>query len=151
MILSITIRHFTLCIATQNVVMRRHDTPHNDIHQNDTQHNIKEIATLSIMTPNTLFWMSFMLSVANKPIMLNVYMKSVSTLNVVAPLCECSANGCLIFIAVLCVVMPSVVLLSVVAPLPVRCRNGERLNFFSFPHFLKIGFLTPSKGWGNLT
>ncbi len=145
MILSITIRHFTLCIATQNVVMRRHDTQHNDIQQNDTQHNIKVIAilsitALSIMTPNRLFWMSFMLSVANKPIMLNVYMKIVSTLNVVAPLCECSANGCLIFIAMLCVVMPSVVVLSVVAPLPARCRNGERLNFFHFPIFWKLVF-----------
>jgi hypothetical protein len=53
MILSITIRHFTLCIATQNVVMRCHDTQYNDIQQNDTQYNIKAIAILSIMTPNT--------------------------------------------------------------------------------------------------
>jgi hypothetical protein len=33
-----------------------------DIHHNDTQHNIKVIATFSIMTLNALCWMSFMLS-----------------------------------------------------------------------------------------
>ncbi len=64
-----------------------HDIQHNDNQHNNTQHNSKLDKTLSIML---LSWVSFMLSIANKPIMLsvvmlNVVMLSVAVLNVMAP------------------------------------------------------------------
>ncbi len=67
----------------------RHGTQQNDIQYNDTQHNIKVIATLSTMTLNALCchlcWVQFMLSVANMPIMPSVFMLSVVMLKVVEP------------------------------------------------------------------
>ncbi len=74
----------------------RHDIQHNDTQHNAIQHKNKWNATLSIMTlkaeccyaEGRLGSVSFMVCVANKPIMLNVIMLNVVMLTVVAPISE---------------------------------------------------------------
>jgi hypothetical protein len=90
---------------------RSHDTQYNDTQHNDIQYNNKLNSTPSIMGV-LLRWMSFILSVANKPIILYVTMLIVVMLSV--------ANKPIM----LSVVMLIVVMLSVVAP-------HKQVSFFS--------------------
>jgi hypothetical protein len=74
--------------ATTTLTYWRHDTRHNDIQHNDTL-SIMEFGTEYCYAECHLCCMSFMLSVTNKPFMLNVVMPSVIMLNAMAPAHYC--------------------------------------------------------------
>ncbi len=75
------------------ILYQHNDAHHNVTQRNDIQRKYKWNATLSIMALNAescyaegrSCWVSFMVSVANKPIMLSVIMQIVVMLSVVAP------------------------------------------------------------------
>jgi hypothetical protein len=99
-IFTVTRHQGTLADGGESYDIQHNDTQHNDIQHNDIQHN--DIQHNDIKHNDTqhndnkkscLCWVSFMLSVANKPVMLNVIMLSVAhTLSYLAPFVSCEEN-----------------------------------------------------------